>query len=203
MTTSDDALRHWLSMTAEYGFSLLRGVPAVSSTLTKVVELFGYVKETNYGRFFDVRTVVEPNNVAYTALPLSAHTDNPYRDPVPTLQLLHCLSSSDLGGDTTVVDGFCVADALRVREPDKFKLLTTIPVRFRYSDKDAELEAEVTLIDLSPRGEVTAVRLNGPTALPFDIDSDLMEPYYDAYRTFGQMLESPEFQVRFKLDPGD
>ena len=41
------------------------------------------------------------------------------------------------------------------------------------------------------------------TALPFDLDSDLMEPNYDAYRTFGLMLESPEFQVRFKLDPAD
>ena len=57
--------------------------------------------------------------------------------------------------------------------------------------------------DLSPRGEVAAVRLNGPTALPFDVDSDLMEPYYEAYRAFGLMLESPEFQVRFRLDPGD
>ena len=131
------------------------------------------------------------------------HTDNPYRDPVPSLQLLHCLSSSDIGGDSTVVDGFCVADALRDREPDKFKLLTTMPVRVRFSDKDTELEAEVTLISLNPRGDVVAVRLNGPTALPFDFDSDLMVPYYVAYRTFGLMLESPEFQVRFKLEPGD
>ena len=30
-----------------------------------------------------------------------------------------------------------------------------------------------------------------------------MEPFYDAYQTFASMLESPEFQVRFKLDPGD
>ena len=26
------------------------------------------------------------------------HTDNPYRDPVPTVQLLHCLSTADDGG---------------------------------------------------------------------------------------------------------
>ena len=203
VSTSDNALRIWLAMIADYGFALLRDVPAVPGTLADVVKLFGFVRETNYGRYFEVRTVVDANNVAYTALPLTAHTDNPYRDPVPSLQLLHCLSSSDIGGDSTVVDGFCVADALRDREPDKFKLLTTIPVRFRFSDKDTELEAEVTLIDLSARGEVVAVRLNGPTALPFDFDSDLMEPYYDAYRTFGQMLESPEFQIRFKLDAGN
>ena len=203
VSTSDAALRRWLSMVADYGFALLQGVPTVSGALTEVVDLFGFVRETNYGRFFDVRTVVNPNNVAYTALPLTPHTDNPYRDPVPSLQLLHCLSSSDIGGDTTVVDGLCVANALRDREPDKFKLLTTIPVGFSYSDKDTELAADVTLIDLDPRGEVTAVRVNSPTALPFCLDSDLMEPFYDAYRTFGLMLESPEFQVCFKLDPGD
>ena len=50
---------------------------------------------------------------------------------------------------------------------------------------------------------MAAVRLNNPTALPFDFDSDLMEPYYDAYRTFSLMLESSGFQMRFKLDPGD
>ena len=96
-----------------------------------------------------------------------------------------------------------MAGALRGGGPEQVKLVNTSAVRFRFSDKDAELEAEVTLIGLGPRGEVNAVRLNGPTALPFDFDSDLMEPYYDAYRTFNLMLESPEFQIRFKLDPGD
>jgi len=203
VSTTDSALRIWLTMVADYGFAVLRGVPPVSGTLTEVVNLFGFVRETNFGRLFDVRTVVNPNNVAYTALPLNPHTDNPYRDPVPSLQLLHCLSSSDIGGDSTVVDGICVADALRDRDPDKFKLLTTVPIRFLFSDKESELGAEVTLINLSPRGEVDSVRINGPTALPFDFDSDLMEPYYDAYRAFSLMLESPEFLVRFKLDPGD
>lgn len=203
VSTSDTGLKTWLGMIAEYGVALLHGVPCVSGTLTEVAELFGYVRETNFGRFFEVRTVVDPNNVAYTNLPLTAHSDNPYRDPVPSLQLLHCLSSSDIGGDSTVVDGFCVANALREREPEKFKLLTTIPVRFRFFDKDTDLDAEVTLINLSPRGEVDAVRINAPTALPFDIDFDLMEPFYEAYRTFALMLESSEFQVCFRLDPGD
>jgi gamma-butyrobetaine dioxygenase len=41
------------------------------------------------------------------------HTDNPYRDPVPTVQLLHCLRTSEDGGDTGLVDGFAAAAALR------------------------------------------------------------------------------------------
>ena len=76
-------------MVSDYGIAILRGVPCVSGRLTDVVELFGYVRETNFGRYFDVRTMVDPNAIAYTSLSLSAHTDNPYRDPVPSLQLLH------------------------------------------------------------------------------------------------------------------
>ena len=62
--------------------------------LFEVVDLFGYVRETNYGRHFEVRTEVNPTNLAFSSLGLQAHTDNPYRDPVPTLQVLYCLENS-------------------------------------------------------------------------------------------------------------
>lgn len=68
--------------------------------------MFGYVRETNYGRHFVVRTEVNPTNLAYTGLGLQAHTDNPYRDPVPSIQVLYCLESSAAGGENMVVDGF-------------------------------------------------------------------------------------------------
>ena len=45
-----------------------------------------------------VRVTATPSNLAYTGLPISPHTDNPYRDPVPTVQLLHCLSNAVDGG---------------------------------------------------------------------------------------------------------
>ena len=101
------------------------------------------------------------------------------------------------------MDGFCVAEALRVREPGKFQLLTTVPVGFHFHDKDCYLEAESTLIQLSPQKQVVGVRFNNATDAPFSLDYDLMEPFYDAYQTFALMLYSPEFQVRVKLDPGD
>lgn len=46
------------------------------------------------------------NNLAFTGARITPHTDNPYRDPVPTLQLLHCLTSAAVGGDSGLVDGF-------------------------------------------------------------------------------------------------
>ena len=98
---ADDAVRlSLLDAVARYGAGLLRGVPAAEGMVTAVAETFGYVRETNYGRIFDVRVVADPANLAFTSRAIAPHTDNPYRDPVPTLQLLHCLRDAAVGGDT-------------------------------------------------------------------------------------------------------
>jgi gamma-butyrobetaine dioxygenase len=191
------ALRDWLAAADELGFAILTGGPTEPATVTRVVELFGYVRETNYGRLFDVKTVVSPANLAYTGLELGAHTDNPYRDPTPTLQLLHCLVSSAEGGENTLVDGFRVVEDLSRGDRE---LLAAQPVRFRYSDAETELEAEWPVVSLDARGEVQSVHYNTRSAqLPADADAR----YYAAYQRFGRMLESPAYRIRFKLDPGD
>ncbi len=108
-----DVLRQWLAAVRSYGFAVMDGLPTESGALCKVAELFGYIRETNYGRWFEVRAEVNPNNLAYTNLGLQAHTDNPYRDPVPTLQILACIENTVEGGESSVVDGFAVAAALQ------------------------------------------------------------------------------------------
>ena len=203
VVADDAALRDWLKAIATYGVALLRGVPAVPGEVTSVAALFGYVRETNYGRLFDVRSVLNPNNLAYTGLGLSCHTDNPYRDPVPTLQLLHCLSSSAAGGDSVVVDGFEVAAHLRAAAPGPFDLLARVPVPFRFSDGEADLATEQPILTLDVRGDVTAIRLNNRSKAPLRIDPALVEDWYAAYRAFARMLEDPAWQIRFKLEPGD
>jgi gamma-butyrobetaine dioxygenase len=193
-------LRDWLAAVDEVGFAILTGGPTVPGTVTRAAELFGYVRETNYGRLFDVRSVVDPTNLAYTGLGLGAHTDNPYRDPAPTLQLLHCLSSSAEGGDNTLVDAFRVAEDLPAGQAD---LLASTPVRFRYADDDADLEAETPVLSRDVRGDLVAVHYNTRSAQPFRLADELVEPYYGAYQAFGRMLDSPEYRVRLRLEPGD
>ena len=92
--------------------------------MLEVAAGFGYVRETNYGTLFDVRVEATPTNLAFTGLAIAPHTDNPYRDPVPTVQLLHCLANAVDGGESGLVDGFHAAALLRdggprgVRPPD-------------------------------------------------------------------------------------
>jgi len=200
---NDEALKNWLEMTKDYGFAILHGVPSELDFLENVVKLFGDIWETNYGSIFDVRTVAKPNNLAYTNLALSLHTDNPYKENVPSLQLLHCLSSSVNGGDSILADGLYIAETLHEKEREKFELLSTVPISFRWYDEKNNQTAKKPVIKLDNEGKIEAIHFNNRAAAPFNLPRDLMESYYDAYRTFAQMLENPKYHIRFRMGPGD
>jgi gamma-butyrobetaine dioxygenase len=197
------ALLAWLRDIDRLGFALLRGVPIVDGEVARVAELFGFVRETNYGRCFDVRSVVDPTNLANTSLPLAAHTDNPYRDPVPTLQLLHCLATSASGGETIVVDGFRVAEEVCRQEPGGFRLLTSRAVSFSYRDETTDLSTTAPLIELDAAGNVRGVRFNARSMQPPRLPTDEMVVWFDAYLLFARLLADPAYQVQFRLEPGD
>jgi gamma-butyrobetaine dioxygenase len=193
----------WLVGVDRLGFGVLRGVPVSDGEVARVAELFAHVRTTNYGRCFDVRAVVDPTNLANSSLGLPAHTDNPYRDPVPTLQLLHCLQSSAGGGDNVLVDGFRVAAEVRAARPEGFALLASRPVDFVYADDDAELRASAPLVELDPSGKVRAVRCNSRSMAPPDMADDELVAWYDAFSLWCRMLDDPQLQVRIHLEPGD
>jgi gamma-butyrobetaine dioxygenase len=200
-------LRDLLSM----GYLVLTGVPAEPGAVTAVVGSFGYIRETNYGRLFDV--VVEPSaaNLAFTSLPIGPHTDNPYRDPVPTVQLLHCLANCADGGESGLLDGFRAAAQLRAEEPVAFDLLTSTPVTFRYADARTELQATRPMIGLNSAGLIREVRYNSRSMEPVRPRSgtspaeaaDQMRDFYAAYRAFAAILLRPALTLRFMLRPGD
>lgn len=199
------ALRDWLAMVRRYGFARLRGAPAAPGIACAVAGLFGYVRETNYGRSFDVRVEAMPNNLAYTDRALQPHTDNPYRDPVPGLQILACLQSDAPGGETILVDGFKLAGQLDAADPDGFDLLAGHCARFAYAGaQGVRLEAKKPLIELGVDGELIAIRFNNRSAAPLvDIAYDRMADYYAAYRRLAELVETSAFRLRFRLAPGE
>ena len=205
VTTDASALGAWLGQVARFGFARLTGGPTESGALLKVVDLFGYVRETNYGKWFEVRTEINPNNLAFTSLGLQAHTDNPYRDPTPTLQILYCLENAAEGGDSQVVDGFRAAERLRDEDPDGFACLARHCARFEYKGSDGvHLMSRRPMIELAPDGELIGVRFNNRSAAPItDVPFDEMERYYAAYRRFGEIIDDPAMAVSFKLAPGE
>ncbi|MFJ4781847.1 TauD/TfdA family dioxygenase [Streptomyces sp. NPDC088794] len=185
------------------GFALLRDVPCREGQVLEVAETFGYVRETNYGRLFDVRVEPDPNNLAFTGARITPHTDNPYRDPVPTLQLLHCLSNAAVGGDSGLVDGFQAAALLRDEDPEAFGVLTRTLVPFRFSDARTVLAADRPLIEVDGRGRIREVRFNNRSISTLRLPADELDAFYRAYRTFAEIILRPELQLDFRLSPGD
>jgi alpha-ketoglutarate-dependent taurine dioxygenase len=193
----------WLTRLLRDGIAFLSNVPSNEAGILEAATLAGRISETNYGRVFDVRSVAQPENLAYSDLGLGLHTDNPYREPVPGFQVLHALVASPDGGESLFGDGFAIAERLRTISPDAFAVLTRTAVPFRYRSKDAELYAERPLIQLSCSGEVSAVHYNSRSIAPLRIAARDARPFYSAYRRFAALLRDSRFHLQFRLRDGD
>lgn len=201
---SDDAIRlDVLRGIERFGFAVLHGTPTEERTVLMVARTFGFVRETNYGELFEVRVEADPSNLAFTGVAISPHTDNPYRDPVPTIQLLHCLSNDVDGGESGLVDGFRAAATLRDEQPHFFDVLTSTPVMFAWGDAHSALRAERPMIELDPLGRIRGIRFNNRSMQALQLDSDRITEYYDAYRCFARIVERPELMLTFRLESGD
>ena len=201
----DPAARlNWLRTIRRRGFARMTGVPALDGAPAAIAALFGYVRETNYGRIFDVRAEVNPSNLAYTNLGLQAHTDNPYRDPVPGYILLHCLENDADGGDSTLVDGYHAAAILRRDNPEAFETLATTDVTFRYHDETAFLEHHCPLIECNAAGDVMQIRYSNRTEMVGRLPVERLERYYAARAHFWNLIApSSPLTLRFRLQPGE
>jgi gamma-butyrobetaine dioxygenase len=185
------------------GLLLLSDVPTEPGAVLAVAASLGYVRETNYGRLFDVRVESPPSNLAFTSLPIPPHTDNPYRDPVPTVQLLHCLHNAADGGDSGFVDGFHAAAALRAQDRAAFATLAVTPVTFGYRDATTELSATRPLISLDPQARIREIRMNPRSLQPVRLPGPRAAAFYAAYATFAELLSAAPSMLTVRLRPGD
>jgi len=193
----------WLTRLLQTGIAFVSAVPSTEGGILDAMALIGRVCETNYGQVFDVRSVPQPENLAYSDLGLGLHTDNPYREPVPGFQALHALLASPDGGENVFADGFALSGRLRAIDPWAFDILAQTPVPFHYHSKDADLYAERPLIQLSCSGEINAVHYNNRSIAPLRIEGRRAADFYRAYRRFAELLREPGYQLRYALRDGD
>ena len=198
-------LINWLKSLHSFGFAKITGCEKKNGTVIKIAKLFGYVRETNYGKYFDVKSKINAVNLAYTNLGLQAHTDNPYRNPVPTIQILHCIKNSTKGGSTKIIDGFKAAILLEKKNKKYFDLLSKYCSRFEFKGKkNIHLKSRFPMIEMSPDNEITAIHFNNRSIAPItDVPYHDMLNYYEAYRKFSKIIDDPRLAKSFKLRPGD
>jgi gamma-butyrobetaine dioxygenase len=170
------------------GIAFLKRMPCECGQVLRIAGRVGYVVESNYGKAFNVRSELNPINLAYTERGLGWHTDNPYRDLVPGFQF---------------ADGFAIAHCLADEDRQAYSMLTHTLVRFAFTRKDAALSAEGPLKQLDLRDRITAVHYNNRSIAPIILLPGTLPGFYAAYRKFALLLRDPGFQFVMKMEPGD
>ena len=187
----------------KFGFVIFKKVPTKNNFLVKFANSIGSIRRTNFGEYFNVESKPNPNDLAYTSLPLAPHTDNPYRNPVPCIQILHCIENGVSGGYSTLVDGYTVTENLKKNYPDYYKILTEIKVRYQFIDQDVFLEDWAEMIQLDENKNFKQVRFSPRLDFVPLLDKEKLDLYYSARNKISELYNSDKYRLEFKLSPGD
>ena len=123
------------------------------------------------------------------------------------------------GGQSILVDGFKVAEEIRSTNPEYFKILSTVPFSFHYTDSEREYINSNTCFTIdSETGKVTSVHFNESDRLPLNSthvdylrrlgigskDSGVspMMKLYEALQGFITSTRDESLMYRFQLEPG-
>ena len=202
---NDSHLTKWLKLLHEYGFAIIKNAPIKKKSAFKILNRISHHRETFFGTPFEVINVPKPNNTAYTADALRNHTDLPYFEYAPGYQFLHCLVNDAKGGNSSVVDGFAVANYLKKNEKEVFKVLTNTYVKFKDTDytQKATRVLHSSLITLTKDKDFNDIRFSMAAMGTVDVDSNKMKKFYEAYYLFAKLLHSKKFKIDFRLESGD
>jgi gamma-butyrobetaine dioxygenase len=187
----------------QYGFVIFRNVPIKDNFLVNFANSIGSIRRTNFGEFFNVKSKPNPNDLAYTSLSLAPHTDNPYRNPVPCIQMLHCIENNVAGGYSTLVDGFTVTEKLKKEFPEFYNILTEVKIRFQFKDQSVVLESWAEMIQLDKNNEFKQVRFSPRLDFVPLLEKEKLELFYSARKKISELYNSDDYRLEFKLNSGD
>ncbi|OQR82065.1 gamma-butyrobetaine dioxygenase [Thraustotheca clavata] len=197
----------WLELLDTYGFTLIENVPSDEEQCQRVAERIALVRNTFWGPTWSVKSEPKPMNLSMTSEELQPHTDFGWSEAPPGLQFLHCMafqSQDKLGGESTLVDGFAIAEQLRNEHPESFKLLSTTMINHCFSSKDQWFEYRAPILSCDPlTGQVRDIRFNQANRSPLRLHPDLVKPYYEAMQRWTQATRDPDNLFRFRLREGD
>ncbi|GFF67187.1 trimethyllysine dioxygenase, mitochondrial [Aspergillus lentulus] len=191
------------------GIIFVKDIPDSREMVEKIATKMGPLRNTFYGQTWDVRSVPEAKNVAYTNVSLGFHMDLMYMNEPPGFQLLHCLENSCDGGESLFVDSFRVADLVRWKHPERFEDLTRLHLNYEYNHKEhiynnswPVLETE----DGDPKKRIVHVNYSPPFQAPVISDEHIHKhwpEYRRALATFASEIERPYNVFQLKLNPGE
>ena len=198
----NEGLLRWLSLVEEYGFALATGVPPTLEATKELVTKIGYVRETIFGGMWEFTANLAFKDTAYTSSAIGPHTDGTYSFDSPGYQLFHCLQFDGSGGDSTLVDGFNVADQIRRTDPLAFQTLSSVKVPAQYLGDGVHLRAEHSVIALDHNGDFSQIAYNNYDRAPFRLPTPRMNGFYRALDLFNRSINDPSNEITLRLLPG-
>ncbi|KAG9122302.1 hypothetical protein FRC07_001396 [Ceratobasidium sp. 392] len=204
-----------------YGILIVRGLPHETTTkgpeggvgIGELARTIGLVRETFYGRFWDVVSLRKSTNIAYTNLNLDLHMDLMYMQHPPHLQLLHCIKNRVEGGTSVFVDAIKAANDLWTQDQAAFNLLAETPISFHYENDGHHLHRSHPTIQLVPTHlQSPNHNLSDPPQIahinyspPFQAPLSPTAPaeLYTALRTYTELLARPSGRFEYTLSEGN
>ncbi|KAF9292538.1 hypothetical protein BGZ68_003444 [Mortierella alpina] len=174
----------------DYGLFFLKGVPTEDQEVATAAERIGHLRHTFYGRTWDVKSVPDAKNVAYTNLNLGLHMDLLLENSVP-------------GGTSIFMDSFKAVELLKKEHPEDYKILTTVPNTFHYRNADHHLHYNRTTIVEDRMNDALTVNYAPPFQGPLELPAEQMQGFYRALRRFAGYIERPDLQFRHTMRPGE
>ncbi len=197
------ALLEILSAFFTHGFVVMTNTPTEAGSLEHIASRFGPVRATNFGLLFDVFSKPKPVDLAYTPIELKAHTDNPYRNPVPSIQFLHCLVNDATGGESTLVDGFAAANDLEALDSNGHRALTQTMVTYRYQFQDELIEGRAPILETDRDGNFEGIRNSDRLDFVDPVDPADLDIFYRGRAELRKLLNDPARRATFLLSAGD
>ncbi|EME87684.1 uncharacterized protein MYCFIDRAFT_98155, partial [Pseudocercospora fijiensis CIRAD86] len=217
--SSDSTLYSAARQLHTHGLLFMTNVPEDEESVVRVAERIGPLKTTFYGKTWDVRSVPEAKNVAYTAQNLGFHMDLMYMKQPPHLQLLHCIRSSSAGGASLFTDSFLAARDLSEADFHAYAGLSSQTVEFHYDHPDhyyhqsrrviEEYPALENLQTLTPMDFLESVAWSPPFQGPFKLQSDLSLHTFNLQtgqlpaKKFNDLIHRPEVIYERLMKPGE
>ncbi|XP_073497489.1 trimethyllysine dioxygenase, mitochondrial [Phyllobates terribilis] len=205
---TNEGLRDFLQNFLLYGIAFVDDVPATREDTERVAERISHIRETIYGKMWDLTSDFSRGDTAYTKLALDRHTDTTYFQEPCGMQLFHCLRHEGTGGRTLLVDGFFAAEQVRQHHPEEFEILSNIPLKHEYIENVRGSHNHMVgigpVLNVYPwNKELYMMRYNNyDRSVINTVPYDIVRRWYSAHRTLTTELRKPENELWVKLKPG-
>ncbi|KAF2754097.1 Clavaminate synthase-like protein [Pseudovirgaria hyperparasitica] len=228
----DEILYEAIKHVHKYGLLFLRSVPDDETAVERIVGRMGRLHDTFYGRTWDVKSIPNSKNVAYTQQFLGLHMDLLYTTNPPHLQFLHSLRARAPGGNSLFSDSYRAAETMYLHHRKLFHVLCNFPVQYHYHNDSQHYYYTRYTFERRPfpllppsldpasgeEGGTTAniskVNWSPPFQAPFSMASDYapaqpqgsrptLAEYLEAAKKFNELITAEENLFEYRLQEGD